>query len=102
MKKIIPLFIVLLSSCTVNKELTLINENPQNHTLTYSFKYNRFEKVNVNFQEIQIKANTKCIEWGFDNALFKKPYFISDRLNNIEIVYECECVKYDGLTQSYH
>lgn len=72
MKKILLVssLIFVLSNCTVQRELQVVDGSKADGTVTLATEYDGAFKVKVNMQNAKQKAEEKCKAWGYKNSEF--------------------------------
>lgn len=65
---LILLLTLVLSSCEVQKYMSLTDGSKAEGTLTFSYDVGSFEKPVVHWDEAKAKANEKCKAWGYSGA----------------------------------
>ncbi|WGL96552.1 YecR family lipoprotein [Arsenophonus nasoniae] len=67
-KFFISIFIILLSACTVNKEMYAIGGSKADGTIELAYDFGMFETPKIDFQKASQLAIKKCSVWGYKNA----------------------------------
>lgn len=88
----------LISSCTVQKYLSVYDGSKADGTITMFYEYGTFEKPVVHWVEAKQDAISKCKNWGYSGAEFfgqgvQKCISFDGTGNCVKwrVYYKCQC-----------
>lgn len=83
---------ILLTSCSIKKELSIIDGSKSDGTLTLAAEYDGAFIVKVDLQKAKERAQEKCNAWGYKSAeLFDAGTTQSIGGGRKRIVYKVQC-----------